>query len=187
MPESLLFPQQKKHQCQPVSVTANVTAIRQVTNGSRHSWKANQVYDSLHSFRPISFGKTMSELLEKIILNRLSWYASFGDWLSKDQHGFWPAWPDLQKQFIENNVSIKLYSADVFLDNRSASDSAWLAGCPDTCDSFISSASPAHFFASIGKMCDFLIADILIASYAISNNFLTNFTKLIKTLVTHKL
>ena len=89
-----------------------------------------KVYDSLHSFRPISLGNTLSKLMEKIILNRLSWFASSGNWFSKDQHGFRPGRSTETAghalvSLIENNFSNRLYSAAVFLDIKSAFDCAW--------------------------------------------------------------
>ncbi len=89
-----------------------------------------KVFDSLNCFRPISLGNTMSKLLEKLILNRLSWFASSDDWFSKDQHGFRPGRSTESAghaltSLIEKNFSDKLYSAAVFLDIKSAFDSAW--------------------------------------------------------------
>ena len=87
-------------------------------------------YDSLHSFRPISLGSNLAKILEKIILGRLSWAARIGDWFSEDQHGF-RAGKSTEtaahslSSFVESGFSNKCYSAAVFLDIRSAFDSAW--------------------------------------------------------------
>ena len=85
---------------------------------------------TLFSFRPISLGNTLSKLMEKIILNRLSWFASSGDWFSKDQHGFRPGRSTdtaghALVSLIGNNFSNRLYSVAVFLDIKSAFDCAW--------------------------------------------------------------
>ena len=89
-----------------------------------------KAYDTLQSFRPISLGCNLSKVLEKIILGRLNWLARSGEWFSQDLHGFRAGRSTETAghslvSFVENGFSKKSYSTAVFLDIRSAFDSAW--------------------------------------------------------------
>ena len=87
-------------------------------------------FSTLHSFRPISVINTSAKVLEKVILARLRWAAKQGNWFSNHQHGFLSerstetAAHDLIS-YIENGFSQKQKTAAVFIDIKSAFDSAW--------------------------------------------------------------
>lgn len=69
----------------------------------RHShfpeaWKVSRVsviakpnksdYASLSSFRPISVVNSLARILEKVLLNRLTWLSKKHRWFRENQHGF---------------------------------------------------------------------------------------------------
>ena len=88
------------------------------------------IYQSLDSFRPISLVSNLSKILEKIILNRLSWYARSNGWFSPNQHGFTEGKSTESAihslvSYIESGFVMKRVTACAFLDIKSAFDSAW--------------------------------------------------------------
>lgn len=87
-------------------------------------------YNSLKSFRPITLVNSMSKILEKLILNRLTWLAKTQSWLCDSQHGFMEGRSTETAaqsliSCIESAFSAKESAACAFLDIKSAFDSAW--------------------------------------------------------------
>ena len=87
-------------------------------------------YATLNSFRPISLVSNLAKILEKIILNRLQWYAKNGNWISSNLHGFTEGRSTETAchslvSFIENGFNCKQVTACTFLDIKSAFDMAW--------------------------------------------------------------
>ena len=87
-------------------------------------------YCSPDCFRPVSILPIFSKLLERVILNRLKWFATEEQWFSHFQHGFREgkstesaAHQLIEK--IENGFRRKAFTACVFLDIKAAFDSAW--------------------------------------------------------------
>jgi ribonuclease HI len=71
-----------------------------------------------------------SKLLERVILNRLKWFATEEQWFSHFQHGFreGKSTESAAHQLIErieNGFKRKAFTACVFLDIKAAFDSAW--------------------------------------------------------------
>ena len=104
------------------------------------SWKTARVviigkpnkptYESLSSLRSISLVNGFANILEKIVVSRLSWFAHRERWLSPNQHGFVPgkstdsAGHSLVSA-IEATRGSKMTTACAFLDIKSAFDAAW--------------------------------------------------------------
>ena len=87
-------------------------------------------YATLNSFRPISPVSNLAKILEKIILNRLQWYARNGNWISSNLHGFTEGRSTETAchslvSFTENGFNCKQVTAFAFLDIKSAFDMAW--------------------------------------------------------------
>lgn len=87
-------------------------------------------YKLVESYRPISVLSALGKLLEKVILNRLTWLAEWENWLSDGQHGFRrgrsteTALHAIISQ-IEDSFMAKLFTAAVLIDIKSAFDAAW--------------------------------------------------------------
>jgi ribonuclease HI len=105
-----------------------------------NSWKVARItiipkqnkpsYCSPDSFRPVSILPIFSKLLERVILNRLKWFATEEQWFSQFQHGFREGRSTESAahqliERIENGFSRKAFTACVFLDIKAAFDSAW--------------------------------------------------------------
>ena len=81
------------------------------------------------NFRPISIVSTLSKVLEKIILARVSWIAKVNSWFSDRQHGFREGKSSESathqlSTFIEQGFSKKHTTATAFIDIQSAFDKA---------------------------------------------------------------
>jgi ribonuclease HI len=102
-------------------------------------------YDVADCYRPISILPIFGKILERVILNRLKWHANEHHWFSPNQHGFreGKSTETASHQLIstvEKGFAEKKFTACVFLDIKSAFDSAWhpaiivalrKRGCPD--------------------------------------------------------
>ncbi len=87
-------------------------------------------YAAVESYRPISILSALGKLLEKVILNRLTWLAEWENWLSDGQHGFRrsrsteSALHAIISQ-IEDSFAARSFTASVLIDIKSAFDAAW--------------------------------------------------------------
>lgn len=89
-------------------------------------------YMTVESYRPISVLSALGKLLEKVILNRLTWLAEWNDWLSDNQHGFRRSRSTESALHaiiskIEDAFITKSFTATVLIliDIKSAFDAAW--------------------------------------------------------------
>ena len=106
----------------------------------RNQWKLAKVkiirkpkkdnYDTLSSFRPVSVVNSLAKVFEKALLARLTWLSLTGSWISSNQHGFvggrsTETAAHALVSFVEKGFSARRCAAAIFIDIKSAFDSAW--------------------------------------------------------------
>jgi hypothetical protein len=87
-------------------------------------------YELLGNYRPISVLPSFSKIFERIILSRLKWIATEGNWFNQGQHGFREVCSTETAAYdlvhnTKTHFSKKEFTASAFVDIKAAFDSAW--------------------------------------------------------------
>ncbi len=125
-----------------INYILNIINLSWTTNFIPKNWKTsfvnpilkpNKDFNDINSYRPISITTTISKIIEKMIVNRLSWYLEKNNLLNPNQSGF-------RKTFSTYDPIIRLnheaefsidsgnYTIAIMIDFTRAFDLLWIDG-----------------------------------------------------------